>query len=245
MGGSCRCSLCDVWLWGVEFGGCADINKTAGNGGFAGSVSWSAIIDAMWYGFAATSTDTGHESGSAEWAYHNEEAITNWGYCALHDTVIRAKTVIQGYYGKNISYSYYRGCSAGGKQGLKEVEMYPNDFDGVIAGAPAWWTTHLQLWNMIVGIWNSPADAPHHIPTPLFDVIHAEVLKQCDPQDGVKDGIVSDPPRCNFRPETLLCGAGADKSSCLTPAQLVTVKKLHSSWTEANSTFIFPSFSLG
>jgi feruloyl esterase len=99
----------------------------------------------MWYGFATTSTDTGHESGTAEWAYQNEEALTNWGYRAMHDTVLKAKSVIAGYYQSNITYSYYHGCSAGGKQGLKEVEMFPDDFDGVVAGAPAWWTTHLQV----------------------------------------------------------------------------------------------------
>ncbi|TGO33696.1 hypothetical protein BHYA_0231g00080 [Botrytis hyacinthi] len=137
---------------------------TVGNGGFSGSDSWDSVIDGMWYRFASVSTDTGHESGRAEWAYNHPEALENWGYRAMHDTVLKGIAVTQGYYGTNISYSYYRGCSAGGKQGLKEVEMFPNEFDGVAAGAPAWWITHLQLWNMIVGIWNQPANCSHYIP---------------------------------------------------------------------------------
>ncbi|KAE8442204.1 hypothetical protein EG329_003733 [Mollisiaceae sp. DMI_Dod_QoI] len=219
---------------------------TAGNGGFAGSVSWSAIIDAMWYGFAAISTDTGHESSGASWAYRNPDALINWGYRAMHDTVLKGKLVTQGYYGKNISYSYYRGCSAGGKQGLKEAEEFPEDFDGVIAGAPAWWTTHLQLWNMIVGIWNLPSNSSHYIPQSMSNFLADEVIRQCDPQDGVTDGIVMDPMGCQFRPEEILCANNAtNTSTCLNGDQVKTWNKLHDDWVEANQTFIFPSFMLG
>ncbi|KAF9884990.1 hypothetical protein FE257_000813 [Aspergillus nanangensis] len=206
-------------------------------------------VDASWYGFAAVSTDTGHESSGAEWAYHNPEALANWGYRAMHDAVVKGKAVTEGYYKKKIAYSYYRGCSAGGKQGLKEVEMFPDDFDGAIVGAPAWWTTHLQLWNMIVGIWNSPADAPHHLAQSHIDAVAKEVIRQCDPQDGVKDGIVMNPDACTFRPETLLCSTtggvvDTDTSSCLSAEQVGTVRKLHRDWVEENSTFVFPHFAL-
>ncbi|GLB07432.1 hypothetical protein AtubIFM57258_002773 [Aspergillus tubingensis] len=218
---------------------------TAGNGGFSGSVSWGSIIDASWYGFAAVSTNTGHESSGAEWAYHNQEALANWGYRAMHDAVVNGKSVTEQYYGKNISYSYYRGCSAGGKQGLKEVEMFPDDFDGVIAGAPAWWTTHLQLWNMIVGIWNSPAESLHHLSNEHIDLLAHEVIRQCDPQDGVEDNIVMNPDACIFRPEALLCADDAkDPSACLNTEQIKTVYKLHNDWVEANHTFVFPHLTL-
>ncbi|TEY61407.1 hypothetical protein BOTCAL_0169g00110 [Botryotinia calthae] len=144
------------------------MSRTVGNGGFSGSVSWDSVIGGIWYGFASVSTDTNHKSGGTEWAYNNPVKLENWGYRAMHDTVLKGKAVTQGYYGTNISYSYYRGCSAGGKQGLKEIEIFPNDFDGVVAGAPAWWTTHLQLWNMIVGIWNQPANSSNYIPPSIF-----------------------------------------------------------------------------
>lgn len=75
--------------------------------------------------------------------------------------------------------------------------MFPDDFDGVIAGAPAWWTTHLQLWNMIVGIWNAPPNASHHLAKSHVSAIADEVIRQCDAQYGVKDNIVMDPSACN------------------------------------------------
>jgi feruloyl esterase len=85
--------------------------------------------------------------------------------------------------------------------------MFPDDFDGIIAGAPAWWTTHLQLWNMIVGIWNAPANSLHYIPESMFDFLADEVIKQCDPRDGVKDGIIMDPAGFQFRLEAIQCAA--------------------------------------
>ncbi|TGO44518.1 hypothetical protein BCON_0504g00010 [Botryotinia convoluta] len=218
---------------------------TVGNGGFSGSVSWDSVIDGMWYGFSSVSTATGHESGGAEWAYNNPEALENWGYRAMHDTVLKGKAVTQGYYGTNISYSYYRGCSAGGKQGLKEIEMFPNDFNGVVAGAPAWWTTHLQLWNMIVGIWNQPANSSHYIPPSISTYLADEVIRQCDAQDGVTDGIVMDPLACKFNATKLFCPAGAtDTATYLNSDQISTFNKLHSDWVEAGQ-FLFPSFTLG
>lgn len=124
--------------------------------------------------------------------------------------------------------------------------MYPTDFDGVIVGAPAWWTKHLQLWNMIVGYWNTPVTASHHVPTSLFPRLEAEVLKQCDPQDGVVDNIIMDPLSCSFRPQALLCAANApNKSNCFTSSQLQTVNKWYNNWVEANNTFVFPHFLLG
>ncbi len=130
----------------------------------------------MEYGFAVVSSDTGYSSMvfDASWAYNALEKVANWGYRALHGSIVLAKDVIKVYYGKAPTYSYYSGCSTGGRQGLKEAEMFPEDFDGIVAGAPAWWTTHLQLWNMKVGLYNLPTTAPYHIPSSLFSVIGGE-----------------------------------------------------------------------
>ncbi|KAL4951396.1 feruloyl esterase B precursor [Aspergillus filifer] len=219
-----------------------------GNGEFAGSIGWADIIDASWSGFAAVSSDLGHEGNNGSFAYHNQASLENWGWRALHDAVVNGKEVTKGYYGEEISYSYYRGCSAGGKQGLKEVEMFPDDFDGVIAGAPAWWTTHLQLWVVATGIWNYPETAPGYLNSSHLEALNEEVLRQCDPQDGVKDNIIMDPRRCVFRPETLLCDPTSstnNATTCLTAAQIETVNKLHSDWYTANDTFVFPGYTLG
>lgn len=196
------------------------------------------------------STDTGHNSSTIDgsWAYHQPDKMENWGHLAMHGSVAVAQRITAGFYGKDISYKYYAGCSTGGRQGLKEAELYPEDFDGIIAGAPAWWTTHLQPWTVQVELLNLPTTADYHIPPSLFPVIAKEVVKQCDPQDGVTDSIISDPSDCNFRAEELLCSSNVTNSTasnCLTSAQLTTLSKIHSDYIGPNQTFYFPHLSLG
>lgn len=96
----------------------------------------------MKYGHAVFSTDTGHNSTAtdASWAYQNPKSQVNWGLRALHETVIYGKQITEAFYGTRPSFHYYQGCSTGGRQGFKEAEAFPEDFDGIIAGAPAWWT---------------------------------------------------------------------------------------------------------
>ena len=214
------------------------------------------------YGFASMSTDTGHISstGDGSWALNSPQKQIDWGYRAMHGSVVLAKELVKNYYDRSISYSYYSGCSTGGRQGLKEVQMFPEDFDGVLAGAPAWWTTHLQPWSVKVGLYNLPNNAPNHIPATLFPVISAEVFRQCDAQDGLEDGIISDPYGCDFYPEALLCDQtpistnatspsspsyDSNSSSCLTPAQIDTLYHIYNDWVDTNQTFVFPHLTLG
>lgn len=165
----------------------------------------------------------------------------------MHGSVVLGKEITAAYYKQNATYSYYSGCSTGGRQGLKEAEFYPDDFDGIVAGAPAWWTSHLQPWTVRIALYNLPATADYHIPAPLFATLNAEVIKQCDPQDGLVDNIISDPKGCNFQPITLLCGSNstANATSCLTGAQLDTVYKIFSNYVGENNTILFPSYYLG
>ncbi len=199
------------------------------------------------YGFASVSTDTGHLSGSGNgtWALNNPEAVTDWGYRAMHETVILAKIIVSQYYASSIGKSYYAGCSTGGRQGLKEVEMFPADFDGVLAGAPAWWTTHLQTWTTYVGQQNSLEVTPDPITAAQYNAIVAEQVKQCDPQDGVTDQIISSPDTCDFDVTALLCqDSRSNKSACLQPVQLQTVQTMYSDYMNG-STFVFPGFEKG
>lgn len=193
------------------------------------------------------STDTGHRSGfqDGSWAWQDPDAVDNWGHKAMHGSVQAAKHIVGVFYGSedkkaDISSSYYSGCSTGGRQGLKEAQEYPGDFDGVLAGAPAWWSKRLHLFNLVAGVFNLPVGAAHHIPPEMFPVIAEETLRQCDPQDGVRDNIISSPETCVLQLETLLCGPDSDKSKCLRAAQLETLHRLYNDWVEANSTFIFP-----
>ncbi|KAK4495008.1 hypothetical protein PRZ48_013335 [Zasmidium cellare] len=224
---------------------------TVGNGGYAGGIDFVSMAVGLGYGFAVAATDTGHNSTleDGSWAI-DKEKLTDWSCRAMHGSVVLAKETVRAYYSKSLSFSYYSGCATGGRQGLKGIEVYPDDFDGVLLGDPAWWTSHLQPWTVKVGLNNLPTTAPHHIPAGLFHVIGAEVIRQCDPQDGLVDGIVSDPVGCHFIPEKLLCsanvsGASHSNSSCLTGPQIETLYKIYGPYYEANQTFIFPGLLPG
>lgn len=191
------------------------------------------------YGFAVMSTDTGHNSIASDltWALNEPEKKIDWGYRAMHGSVELAKLVTEAYYKAKPKYSYYSGCSTGGRQGIRDIQLYPDDFDGVLAGAPAWWTTHLQTWTVKLGLYNLPATSAHHIPPSLFTAIGAEVLRQCDPQDGLVDNIISDPRRCDFLPETLLCGPNVTNQTaagCLSAAQIDTLYNIYNDYVETN-----------
>ena len=222
-----------------------------GNGGFAGGINWLDMAAGVGYGFAAMSTDTGHNSTSDDltWALYEPEKKVDFGYRAMHGSVVLAKQILGAYYGcEGPQWSYYSGCSTGGRQGLKEVQMFLEDFDGVLAGAPAWYTTHLQTWTIHLGLVNLPTTAEHHIPPSLFPAIGAEVLKQCDPQDGVVDHIIMDPRRCNFKAEALLCGQGVKNQTsagCLTPTQIGTLYRIYNDYVETNQTLVLPHLELG
>ncbi|KAL5331025.1 hypothetical protein ACEPPN_000552 [Leptodophora sp. 'Broadleaf-Isolate-01'] len=219
----------------------------SGNGGFAGGINWNDMETNALSGFASISTDTGHLSTSrdASWALNNPESQIDWGYRALHGSIVLGKALTEAFYGDQIKYSYYSGCSTGGRQGLKEIQMFPEDFDGLLIGAPAWKTSRLQPYSLEVKLWNLPVNSSHHIPSSLLPVISKEVMRQCDGQDGLADGIISDPLGCNFIPESLLCTPTSDTKSCLTAPQLNTLYKIYHDWTDTNDTFIFPHYTLG
>ena len=224
-----------------------DRTIATGNGGFGGGINWPDMGRFSHYGFAALSTDTGHISNASDgsWALNDAETRTDWGYRAMHSSVQLGRQLTEAYYGGNssIKHSYYSSCSTGGRQGLKELQMFPEDFDGVLAGAPAWWTTHLQTWTVHIGLQNLPSIGDGYIPASLFPTVLAEITRQCDPQDGVKDNIISDPYGCNFYPEALLCGGNT--TSCLTTPQIQTLYQIYNDWVDTNQTFVFPNFALG
>jgi feruloyl esterase len=123
--------------------------------------------------------------------------------------------------------------------------MYPDSFDGISVGAPAWWSTHLSSATLWTGLLNIPDTDPRHIDSSLYDVIAAEMENQCDGQDGLVDGIISDPYSCNFNFEALLCTPSTDPAACLTAEQLVTVYKFYNDWVDTNQTYVFPAPSIG
>ena len=227
---------------------------TTGNGGFNGGINYLDMATYSHYGFATVSTDTGHNSTAIDgsWALNEPEKTIDWGYRAMHGSVELAKTIVDGYYsnlqeGKClIEKSYYVGCSTGGRQGLRETQLHPDSFDGVLAGAPAWWTNHLQTWTTYVAQQNLPTSKPGHVSSDQFAAYTVEFLKQCDSQDGVADQIVQIPYQCQFDYKPLSCDlSSANQSVCFDSAQADTLQKLLSPFTAPDGTFLFPGFAPG
>ncbi|KAI1750875.1 feruloyl esterase B precursor [Xylaria castorea] len=226
---------------------------TTGNGGFGGGINYPDMGEYTHYGFAAVSTDTGHLSGIEDslWALNNPESIIDWSYRALHGSVNLAKQIVPAYYsdkkptGASIKHSYYTGCATGGRQGLRSLQLYPNDFDGVLIGDAAWQTTHLQSWSTWVPLQNYPPESPYHITETLFSLLKTQITKICDGQDGITDSIIQDPASCRIDYTTLLCSSpSSSQAACVTEPQLTTLQKMFSPYT-INNTIVFQGLPFG
>ncbi len=234
----------EVWLppastWNGKF-------LAAGNPGFIGSISYGGLAGALQRGYAAASTDTGHVDAGYGWAQGHPEKLVDWGYRAVHETTVSAKRFIQAYYGKPQKFSYWNSCHNGGNQGLNEVQRYPEDFDGIVVGDPAYYITHLQAGSEYI-TWVALKDgvkAPGYIPPSKYPVMHRAVLDACDANDGVRDGIIEDPARCHFDPKSIQC-PGADAPSCLTAPQVETARKIYAGAQFADGKPIYPGYEPG
>jgi feruloyl esterase len=197
------------------------------------------------YGFATVSTDTGHISGpdDVSWALNQPEKLINWGYRAMHGSVEAAKQIVQGYYADEIAASYYSACSNGGRQGLKEIQLYPETFDGVILAAPGWSPPRLSAFMLRQALLNA-ANTTGRVEADLIGAVVAEMVRQCDAQDGVKDDIISDPFGCNFDFNQLLCTPNSE-GACLGAAQVETVQMLYTAYWEAGQCLVQPALSIG
>jgi hypothetical protein len=216
-----------------------------GNGGFAGSIGYDSMGGNLKRGYATAGTDTGHEAEGvdASWAYEHPEKVIDFGYRALHETTENAKRLIKVFYGRPASHSYFDSCSDGGREALMEAQRFPEDFDGILAGAPANFWTHMLVSGIDVAktMYGSPAA---YISSVKIPAISAAVLAACDATDGVKDGIVSDPLECHFEPSVLLC-KGIESRDCLTAPQVASLKKLYAGGHDSGGKLIFPGFTPG
>jgi len=171
------------------------------------------------------------------------EEVTDFSYRAVHEMTVKTKAMITSFYGRGPRLSYWNGCSTGGRQGLMEAQKYPEDFDGIIAGAPANYQTHLHAWSVAVGVAALKDKASNLSPANLR-MINQAVLATCDAADGVKDGLLTDPRRCHFDPSTLMCATNTSEN-CLTAAQVEAVKKIYAPVKTQNGTLIFPTLQPG
>jgi feruloyl esterase len=217
----------EVWLpldnWNGKY-------QAVGNGGWSGAIVTSALAAALRRGYASSSTDTGHQGSSASFALGHPEKLIDYAWRSEHEMTVKSKAIVTAFYGSGPKLSYWNGCSAGGKQAMKEAQSFPDDFDGIIAGAPGLdWVARATL-----SIWVAQAvheqavheDDASYIPPAKFRTIHDAALEACDAADGLKDGVIEDPTRCAFDPKAIEC-KGADEPSCLTGKQVETARKIY------------------
>jgi feruloyl esterase len=212
----------ELWMpssgWNHKF-------EANGNGGWAGSITPATLATGVKLGYAASMTDTGHEGGSASFALGHPEKVVDFGYRSVHEMAVKSKAFINAFYGENPKYSYWNGCSQGGRQGLAEAQRYPDDFDGIVAGSPGVnWAGRAMHSVWIAQVVHK--DEQSAIPQAKFQTVHSAVLAACDALDGVKDGVLEDPTRCKFDPKVLEC-KGADAPDCLTPPQVESVRRMY------------------
>jgi feruloyl esterase len=196
-----------------------------GNGGLAGSINYRQMAEPLERGYATGSTDTGHQGAGNDgsWALGHMERVIDFAHRAVHVTAQADKALVEAFYGARPAHSYFSGCSQGGQEALTEAQRYPGDFDGIIAGDPANFWTH----NQISHLWMTTVmQGDSYIPASKIPALAEAVNNACDALDGIKDGILNDPRRCHFNPETLLCKEG-DGPACLTAAQVAAVKKIY------------------
>ncbi len=234
----------EVWMpasgWNRKF-------EAVGNGGKAGSISYPAMATALKDGYATASTDTGHEgSGNdTKWAFHHPELIRDFAYLAVHEMTVTAKRVIAAYYGDGPSRSFFNGCSTGGRQGLMEAQRYPYDYNGILSGDPVIDYTRLQAAHFSIALRTRKVPGSYFPPSILPDIQKAS-LAACDEIDGVRDGLIEDPLKCDFRknPSVLLCN-GDRSSTCLTATQLQTLKDIYAGYRDPRGQVAYPGFMPG
>src|SRR6266446_3740980 len=176
--------------------------QQSGNGGFAGAIPYGALAGALQAGYAAAGTDDGHTGGVATFAVGHHQQVIDFGFRALKETTDKSKALIAAFYGRGPSHSYFVGCSDGGREALMEAQRFPEDFDGISAGAPANDWTHLFTGF----IWNEQAlfaDPASKVGPEKLPAIQQAALAQCDKLDGVADGILNDQRQCHFDPAAI------------------------------------------
>ncbi len=230
----------ELWLpvdgWNGKF-------QAVGNGGWAGAISFDQMAHALHRGYATASTDTGHKGEDTGFLIGHPEKVIDFAYRALHEMTVASKSLTATFYGRAPQLSYYQGCSTGGRQGLMAAQRYPEDFDGIIAGAPVYNMIHLNASVLThqVGVLK---DERRKVPAQKLARLADAVREACDGGDGVRDGLISAPDACVFDPSTLLC-SGADDPSCLTQPQVDAVKQVYAGVRARNGELIYPGSAYG
>ena len=225
-----------------------------GGGGYAGQLSLGPMNVGLQKGYATATTDTGHDAAKEPLGTFAERRADNpnadrkkldYAYLAVHNTAVLAKQIINAYYGGAPKYSYWVGCSTGGRQGLMEAQRYPEDFDGYVIGAPVL----KQSYEGMRGIWNAQAVSTGEgaVSFDKLPMLAEAVYKKCDDVDGLKDGLIADPRRCNFDPLKDLpkCTNEIAGKDCFTTAQRQGLKKVYDGVRNTKGQLLYPGQPLG
>ena len=221
-----------------------------GNGGFAGTSPGApqrvaARGAALRHGFATAYTDTGHDSRVeplATFAHDNLAKVIDFGFRAVHLTAVTAKTVVAAYYDGALTYSYFDGCSTGGRQGLMSAQRFPADFDGIVVGAPVLDFTGTMIWNA----WNAHALDAASLELWKVGVLGEAVYAACDDVDGLADGLIDDPRRCEFDPERALplCSDASNGDRCFSAADIQALERIYGGVVR-HGDVVFPGLPVG
>ena len=232
----------EIWLppadkWNGKFMG-------VGNGGFAGSIQGLAndMPQALRLGYATAGTDTGHQGGGGEWAIGHPEKMIDFGYRATHEMTLKSKQLVNAFYDRSAQYSYFKGCSTGGRMALMEAQRYPDDYDGIIAGSLA--NRHIHMWTAGVARTIELARHPEGaITAEQAALVNTLVTNTCDT---LKEGFLNNPRACKVDFAALKCKAGAAAdNSCLTEPQLKTVTTYYAGVKNSKGELIFSGQALG
>ena len=213
----------EVWLpaqgWNGKF-------VAVGNGGMAGMIFYIAMAEPLRRGYAVAGSDTGHEGGQADSSFGigHPEKLVDFAWRAVHEMTVKSKTVIAAHYSAAPGRSYWLGCSSGGRQGLKAAQRFPDDFDGIVAGAPA--NNWIPLMAYGAKVQQLIANPNGGLRGAQLSMLKEASIAACDARDGVTDRVVDDPRRCTFDPGMLACTA-ANASACLTSDQVEAARSIY------------------
>ena len=214
----------ELWLpeassWNGKF-------LATGNGGYSSNIAYDQMAEAMERGYAVGGSNTGHQGDDLSFGAGHPEKIRDWAYRSTHVLAQTGRALVTTFYRRPAAHAYFSGCSTGGQQALSEAQRYPDDFDGIIAGDPG--NDRILLNADFVESWR----VTHPDGGPKFDVRKLAALNKasiaaCDKDDGVADGIVTDPRTCRFDPASLRCPSGTNDNTCLTDTEVTAVRELY------------------
>lgn len=234
----------EIWLptdWNNRF-------LALGNGGLGGLIDYDNLNYGTALGFATVASNNGHDGNSGLFFANNSEVLADFTSRAIHVETLVGKRILKDYYNRYAKRSYYMGCSTGGRQGIYAALNYPDDFDGVLAGAPATNFINLLGWSAIVSKAVGAPDgekSENFIPSSLSGYISSEIKRQCHLTVRSKGGFISEPEACAFRPEELICDGKNSEQPCLSRPQVEALRVVYSPLYGLNGEFIFPRLDPG